>query len=121
MRIVEQVPDALRPEVGAALAWLAAEHGRPFGLSGVVDPELAERAAGSVHDLTLIVCDGDLCLREQLRVRPDGAGFGFSRADAAREDPPAERDPLPGVRAGWLDGALARHAFVVLVFYRGFW
>jgi len=24
-------------------------------------------------------------------------------------------------RAGWLDAALARHAFVVLVFYRGFW
>ena len=121
MRIVEQIPEALRTEVGAALAWLAAEQGRRFELTGVVDPELAERAAGAVHDLTLIVCDGDLCLREQLRVRPDGAGFQFSRAGAAREDPPATLDPLPGVRTGWLDGVLAQHAFVVLVFYRGFW
>ena len=118
MRIVERIPETLRPEVDAALAWLAAEQGRSFSLTGVVDPE---RAAGSAHDLTLIVCDGDLCLREQLRVHPRSGGFQFSRSDAAREDPPAELDPLPGARTGWLAGVLARHAFVVLVFYRGFW
>ena len=26
-----------------------------------------------------------------------------------------------GARSGWLDAVLAQHAFVVLVFYRGFW
>jgi hypothetical protein len=121
MRIVEQIPDALRPEVEAACAWLGAEQGRSFEVSGVVDPELAERAGGAPHDLTLILCDGELCVREQLRVRAHRGGFEITRAGAGRVDPPAELDPRPGARSGWLDAALAQHAFVVLVFYRGFW
>ncbi len=121
MRIVEEIPEALRPEVGAALAWLEAEQGRHFAVTGVVDPEIAEQSGGKAHDLTLILCEGDLCVREQVRVRSGGAGFVITRTDAAREDPPAELDPLPGVRSAWLEAALAKHAFVVLVFYRGFW
>jgi len=121
MRTVEEIPEALRPEVDAALAWLNAEQRRHFQVTGVVDPEIAERSSGAAHDLTLILCDGDLCVREQVRVRAGSGGFEITRADAARADPPAELDPLPGVRTGWLAGALAEHAFVVLVFYRGFW
>lgn len=121
MRIVEQVPDVLRPEVDAALAWLNAQRGRRFHVSGLVDPEHAERAAAAPHDLTLILCDGDLCVRERLSVHPGSGGFEFSSPDAAREDPPAALDPRPGVRQGWLDATLAQHAFAVLVFYRGFW
>lgn len=121
MRVVEEVPPALQPEVDAALAWLAAERGRAFSLTGLVDPEPAEQAAGAPHELTLIVCAGDLCVREQLRVRSGPGGFTFAAADAAREDPPATLDPQPGARSGWLDAVLAQHAFVVLVFYRGFW
>ena len=30
-------------------------------------------------------------------------------------------DPPPGARREWIDRVLAQHAFVVLVFYRGFW
>ena len=121
MRIVEEVPEALRPEVDAALAWLRAEQGSSFHVTGIVDPELAEAAAGQPHDLTLILCERDRCVREQLHVRGAAGGFEFSRSDAARVDPPAELDPLPGVRRGWLEAVLAQHAFVVLVFYRGFW
>jgi len=121
MRVVEEIPDALRPEVAAALDWLEAEQGCRFAVSGVVDPEAAEQARGAAHDLTLILCEGDRCLREQLRVEPGAAGFAFARSGARREDPPAELDPAPGVRGGWLGGVLAQHAFVVLVFYRGFW
>ena len=121
MQIVEAIPEALQPEVGAALAWLNAERGRHFKVTGVVDPEVAERCDGEPHDLTLILCDGDLCVRERVRVRAGSRGFEVSRADAAREDPHAEHDPLPGMRTGWLEAALAKHAFVVLVFYRGFW
>ncbi len=125
MRIVEEIPRALRPEVDAALAWLNAEQGRSFTVTGVVDPEIAERAGGETHDLALILCEGDLCVREQVRVCAGAdtgeSGFEITHADGGRKDPPAELDPLPGVRAGWLDAALAKHAFVVLVFYRGFW
>lgn len=56
-----------------------------------------------------------------MRAGSGPGGFEIRRADAAREDPPAELDPRPGARAGWLEGVLAQHAFVVLVFYRGFW
>jgi len=121
MRIVEQVPESLRPEVDAARAWLEAEQGCRFEVSGVVDPELAEQAAGQPHDLALILCSGDRCVREQVRVQAAAGGFEIRRSDAARVDPPAELDPQPGLRRGWLDAALAQHAFVVLVFYRGFW
>jgi hypothetical protein len=121
MRIVEEIPEALRAEVGAALAFLNERRGRSFALTGVVDPEQAERARDAAHDLTLILCDGELCVREQVRVRPDRDGFEISSADAASVDPPAELDPRPGARLGWLDSELAGHAFVVLVFYRGFW
>ena len=34
---------------------------------------------------------------------------------------PFELDPPPGPRLRWLDEKLAQHAFVVLLFYRGFW
>ena len=121
MRIVEQIPESLRPEVGAALAWLRAEQGRHFELTGIVDPELAQQSAGQPHDLSLILCEGDRWVREHVRVRAVAGGFEFSHSDAARVDPPAELDPLPGVRRGWLEAVLAQHAFVVLVFYRGFW
>jgi hypothetical protein len=121
MRIVEEIPAALLPEVEAALAWLNAEQGRHFKVTGVVDPELAEQSGGAAHALTLILCDGDLCVREQVRVRAASGGFEITSAGATREDPPAELDPLPGARKGWLADALAKHAFVVLVFYRGFW
>jgi hypothetical protein len=124
MRFVEEIPAALHAEVDAALAWINATQKRSFKVTGIIDPEIAERAGRAAHDLTLILCEGDLCVREQVRVRAGGAGFEISSADAARqerEDPPAALDPLPGVRKDWLAGALAQHAFVVLVFYRGFW
>ncbi|MGH9888320.1 MAG: hypothetical protein ACREBE_22490 [bacterium] len=121
MRVVEAIPDVLQREVDAALAWINAEQRHSFKVTAVVDPEIAERSNGAAHALTLILCEGDLCLREQVRVRAAGDGFEIASANPAREDPPATLDPLPGVRATWLAGELAVHAFVVLVFYRGFW
>ena len=46
-------------------------------------------------------------------------------SEESQADGPAELrselDPPPGARRGWLDSALAKHRFIVLVFYRGFW
>ena len=121
VHVLEEIPAPLQREVDAALAWLSAEQGRQFKLTGVVDPELAERSSGEPHTLTLIVCEGDQCLREQVRVRAVNGDFEISRADNSRKDSPAELDPLPGVRKDWLERAMTMHSFVVLVFYRGFW
>jgi hypothetical protein len=120
-RVVEEIPAALHAEVDAALAWINATQQRRFKVTGLVDPETAERAVGATHDLTLILCEGDVCVREQVRVRAASGGFDFSAADSAHDDPPAPFDPPPGARTDWLDRALATHAFVVLIFYRGFW
>lgn len=121
MQIVEEIPASLAAEVDAALRWLNAEQGSDFHVTGIVDPDLAERAHGAPHELTLILCEDDRCVRERFHVESRGNRFVVSRAGDDRLDPPAEIDPRPGVRAGWLDAALARHAFAVLVFYRGFW
>jgi hypothetical protein len=120
--VVQAIPEALKPEVDAALAWLNAENGAQFEVSGIVDPErtLAQPADG-VRDLSLVLCQGDLCVREQLRVERGRAGIECRRANVVSHDPPAELDPREGVRSGWIDEQLAKHAFVVLVFYRGFW
>jgi hypothetical protein len=135
--VVESVPEELRPEVEAALAWLNAERGADYEVTGVVDPEatVAARAADGSgeesYELGLVLCQEDRCLREQLVLRPIGSGFDVSlvvapglagaKGDTARLAPPATLDPRAGARRGWLAARLAEHAFVVLIFYRGFW
>jgi hypothetical protein len=59
--------------------------------------------------------------------------FSVAQADGRfdvtllRDETPAVGSPAPlldppaGARAGWLDQVLAKHAFTVLLFYRGFW
>ena len=91
--------------------------------TGIVDPDATvaqQRGGANALDLRLIVCSGDVCLREDLRLRLTREGFEVSAVDAT-DDPPAELDPGPGARTGWLAERIAEHAFVVLLFYRGFW
>ena len=131
-RIEETIPDRLAAAAEAARAWFAHEHESDFKLTGIVDPEesLEADAETGARELQLILCgiqEGrDVCLRERFRVRPIEAEGGFEVihvADASPEigSPAPLLDPPAGVRAGWLDGVLQKHAFVVLVFYRGFW
>ena len=129
-RVEETIPDALTREVEAARLWLNRERSVDFKVTGIVDPEATLAAADSSEgrDLQLILCgnqDGqDVCLRERFRLRPSGEGFDVTLlADSAPTigSPAPTLDPPVSVRASWLDAALAKHAFVVLVFYRGFW
>ena len=120
---VEEIPESLRDAVAAGVAWLDARDARNYSVSGILDPEptQAQRSGGaSSLDLRLVVCSGDLCLREDLKLRPAAQGFEVSGA-ASDADPPGELDPKPGVRGDWLAEKLAAHAFVLLIFYRGFW
>ena len=131
-QVEETIPDRVAAEAEAARAWFANEHGSDFKLTGIVDPEesLAPDAETGARELQLILCgsqDGqDVCLRERFRVRPieEKGGFDVTHVpDTGPEigSPAPLLDPPAGVRAGWLDGVLQKHAFVVLVFYRGFW
>ena len=127
-QVSETIPDALKPRVDAAVAWFnttvdAAQD--EFKVTGILDPD--DALSGS-DELRLILCGGDRC--EQRSFRVSGAAeaseewdvdFADSALAAAGDKPQAELDPPPGPRLQWLDEKLAQHAFVVLLFYRGFW
>jgi len=123
--VVEEIPVELRPEVEAALAFINAERGGDFRVTGIVDPDdaLKRRGAAQGFDLSLVLCQGDLCLKERVHVSRDGRDIRCTlpTATASSDDPPAHLDPPVGTRVGWLAEQLERHAFVVLLFYRGFW
>ncbi len=123
MEPLEDLPPALRPPAEAALAWLNESRGTQYRLTGLVDTEDALAATpGSAVEFGLVLCEGDHCTREQVRVEPHGADFAVSAAAApeAALVPPL-LDPPAGVRSGWLDEQLARYDFILLLFYRGRW
>ena len=120
--VVEEIPGALKPAADAALAWVNAEQGAQFRLTGLVDPEEAlGRQTGEPMELGLVLCDGDLCQREQVRVRAGRDGFEVSAVDAPDSEIPAQLDPPVGVRREWIDQQLEKHEFILLLYYRGLW
>ncbi len=82
--VVEEIPESIRPEVDSALAWLNRERGSAFRVTGLVDPEEAIARRASAPDapveLGLVLCQGDLGLRERVQVRPAGDGFEVNLA-----------------------------------------
>lgn len=121
--VQETIPEPLRPEVDAALAWWNDREEVAFEATGILDAQAALAASGP-HELRLVLCGGDRCEQRSFRVAPSGDGYEV----ALVEDTPGnlatgqpELDPPPGARRSWLDRALGQHAFVVLVFYRGYW
>ncbi len=121
--VVEEVPSELRAEVDAALSFWNQGQSAPFKLTGVIDPDavLASRTPDAQFELPLVLCQGDLCVRESFLIQPTASGFDIRSADAELSDAPAEVDPLPGARLGWLDEVLGKHDFVMIHFYRGLW
>ena len=127
-RVEETIPAHLVDEAEAARAWFSQEQGSEFELTGIVDPEAAGSGGTRPRQLQLILCgsrDGqDVCLRERFEVDTTGAGFGVTLVEDATPDlgsPAPLLDPPAGSRTAWLESVLARHPFVVLLFYRGFW
>lgn len=124
--VSEIIPEALQAEVDAAVAWFNGTQADAFEVTGIVDAERT-LAASAPRELRLVLCGGDTCQQRSFRVASAASGFdvAYSDAEAPQPDGPeelqAELDPPPGPRRGWLDSVLAKHAFVVLVFYRGFW
>ncbi len=119
----ETIPDGLQPEADAALKWFNRQEEVEFEITGIVDLEDAIAADGAL-ELRLVLCGGSRCEQRSFRVAGSADGYEVDFVDAeplAESSTPAELDPPPGARRGWLDRALGQHAFVVLVFYRGFW
>lgn len=122
--VQETIPQELRRDVDAALTWFNERESASFEVTGIVDADAAIAAQGP-RELRLVLCGGDRCEQRSFRVEAAGDDFDVTFLD---EDPAAsdgakvaELDPPPGARRAWLDRALSQHAFVVLLFYRGFW
>ena len=123
--VSETIPAALQPRVAAALAWFnASSDAAPdeFKVTGILD---ADEALNGSDELRLIMCGGDRCEQRSFRVTGTDEAWEVQLADSViaptGDRPQAELDPPPGVRSDWLDKTLSQHAFVVLLFYRGFW
>ena len=124
-QVSETIPDALKPRVDAALAWFNASADAAedeFKVTGILDPD---EALNGSDELRLILCGGDRCEQRSFRVGGTVDAWEVEFADSPQAEhgarPQAELDPPPGPRLRWLDEKLSRHAFVVLLFYRGFW
>lgn len=125
-QVSETIPDRLQPRVDAALNWFNAssEAGdETFKVTGILD---ADKTLEASDELQLILCGGDRCEQRTFRVSGEIEPFSVHLTDRdlfalQLEKPQADLDPPPGVRADWLDNILSQHAFVVLLFYRGFW
>jgi hypothetical protein len=123
--VSETIPETLQPRVEAAVAWFNASAeaaGDAFKVTGILDEE---KALSGSEELRLVLCGGDRCERHSFRVSGtvDAWKVEFAKVVSAplSEKPQAELDPPPGARRSWLDQTLSQHAFVVLLFYRGFW
>ena len=124
-QVSETIPAALQPRVDAALDWFNASDDAAdaeFKVTGILD---ADEALGGSDELRLILCGGERCEQRSFRVSGTADAWQVEFADAVlapqEGKPQAELDPPPGPRLRWLDEKLSQHAFVVLLFYRGFW
>ncbi len=116
------IPASLGPVAHAAVSWINQTQQQTYELTGLVDYESAlnaDPAAG--YELGLILCDGETCAREQVHVQRIGSHDRFSLVEPIARDIPALLDPPEGVRREWLVNVLAKHEFVLLLFYRGLW
>ena len=124
-QVSENIPSELQPRVDAALARFNASEDaadEEFKVTGILDPDEALNAS---DEIKLILCGGDRCEQRSFRISGTQDDWQIEFADivaaAQGEKPQAELDPPPGVRSSWIDSVLSQHAFVVLLFYRGFW
>ena len=121
--VQETIPEHLSDAAEAARAWFSAGQGSEFEVTGIVDPD-----ATSGEQLQLILCGTQagqaVCLRERFEVRVAGGAFEVAHiAEAPPEFGSVAPllDPPEGARKAWLDEAMTKHDFVVLLYYRGFW
>lgn len=120
MQTPADIPPHLEKPARAALAWLNKARDSCYELTGVIEPEAAG-STGDAYELGLVLCDGEICAREQVRVMPSGEGYDFSSVDIASPSIPPLLDPPLGLRRDWLEEQRAKFDFIVLLFYRGRW
>jgi len=122
VQVLEEIPSQLAPQINAAVDWINSQRTQTFEVTGLVDYEQAVAAKrGQRIQLGLVLCDGEICRREQVLIEPAKDGFQCSFVEMAEGEIPPLLDPPAGIRRTWLDSVLETHEFVLLLFYRGLW
>ena len=122
MQSLEDIPKSLQEPVAGALLWVNSQENASFELTGLLDADAAEgTTANEPFELGLVLCDGEICDRQQILFTPADNGYSYSYVAEGERDIPELLDPPAGVRASWLDDVLKKHEFVLLLFYRGLW
>lgn len=124
-----KIPHELQDVAAAALLWFNRRQGDgnngqvgQFEITAIVDFEHALNAnPEEMLEFGLVLCDGEICDKAQFRCLPDAGGWNFSLIDNHSGGVPPLLDPPVGLRENWLDQVMAKHEFVVLLFYRGLW
>ncbi|MEM7284417.1 MAG: hypothetical protein AAF438_22685 [Pseudomonadota bacterium] len=123
-KVSETIPTELQPQVDAAVSWFNQSdlaEGETFKVTGILD---ADDALSGSDELRLILCGGDRCEQHTFSVSQDSDAWAINLATSKEQivgQPQAELDPPPGPRLQWIDDVIDKHAFTVLLFYRGFW
>jgi len=118
----EEIPPDLEPTAERALAWLNADQGTDFTLTGLAEP-IVEQITPDTSPVTLnlILCDGDICARKDIEVSQKKQGWSFTMRENEDSEIPPLLDPPKGHRTAWIDDQLKKHDFILLLFYRGRW
>ena len=121
LETLEHIHAQLEAPVAAALDWINSNQGRQFTVTGLVgEAQALEAAPGEAFELGIVLCDGEICSREQVVITPEADSYQISLQQPEFEIPPL-LDPPEGVRQGWLSEQLEKHDFLLLLFYRGRW
>jgi len=120
MLLKEDIPKDLQIALDGAVDWINVKYETNFELTGLADTKTPADVE-TPFELGVVLCDGEICDRKQIRFQPSAAGFEFSVLDLAEPSVPALLDPPEGNRVGWLDQQLEKFEFVLLLYYRGLW
>ena len=115
----EIVPTEYASAARAALTTINSARSASFYITGFIRDDAHED-----HDdleFGLILCDGEHCIRENVRVARVEDDLRVSIVDPDAALVPPHLDPPAGLRDTWIDEQLSRFRFIVLLFYRGRW
>ncbi|MEM7541092.1 MAG: hypothetical protein AAF384_05835 [Pseudomonadota bacterium] len=111
----------LQAPANAALAWLNEQRGSEFELTGLIDAPEMDGLSTQSYEFGLVVCNGEICAREQIKVVPTANGYEFSTVPLEAPEIPPLLDPPIGLRRKWIDEQLGKYEFILLLYYRGRW
>ena len=115
-----EIPELLSPPSLAGVEWINEESSTNYKLTGLVGAEEVKDISAP-FELGLVLCNGEICAREQVLCTPIEDGYRFEHGEAAAPDIPPLLDPPVGIRSSWIGEQLKKYEFIVLLYYRGLW